>query len=202
MVINIGFPKQYLNQVIDIFLSGFEEKFAYIIKDNKNSYEIYSLLLTNENFIYIEDKGELLGILTYSIKEKSEQRIHLRQIIKLMGIRKGIKVACKLSVFIHKVQKEELYIDYIAVNQNSRGKGIGTKLLHKALEIANEYNKQSVSLQVINTNPRAKKLYESMGFVTIKEVSISPINKWLKWSFDRVYHLQLDIPMFLEDNKL
>lgn len=48
---------------------------------------------------------------------------------------------------------------YIATHKNQRGKGVGKKLMHKALEIANG----DVALHVEPENP-AKFLYEKVGF--------------------------------------
>ncbi|OAQ41853.1 GNAT family acetyltransferase [Pedobacter psychrophilus] len=48
---------------------------------------------------------------------------------------------------------------YIAVHENQRGKGMGGKLMKKAIDNANG----SISLHVEPDNP-AKKLYERLGF--------------------------------------
>ncbi|RKD13753.1 GNAT family acetyltransferase [Pelobium manganitolerans] len=48
---------------------------------------------------------------------------------------------------------------YIAVHENQRGKGLGTQLMQKCLELA----EGSIALHVEADNP-AKKLYEKLGF--------------------------------------
>ncbi|MBC7654903.1 MAG: GNAT family N-acetyltransferase [Oligoflexus sp.] len=48
---------------------------------------------------------------------------------------------------------------YIAVHENQRGKGMGSKLMNKAIENA----EGSIALHVEPDNP-AKKLYERLGF--------------------------------------
>lgn len=50
---------------------------------------------------------------------------------------------------------------YVAVDENRRGKGIGTSLIEKALELS----RGDVKLHVEYDNP-AKKLYERIGFVS------------------------------------
>lgn len=50
---------------------------------------------------------------------------------------------------------------YVAVDSELRGKGIGTKLIEKAIELC----RGSVKLHVEYDNP-AKKLYERIGFVS------------------------------------
>lgn len=50
---------------------------------------------------------------------------------------------------------------YIAVDKSTRGKGIGTKLIKKALKLS----KGNIKLHVEYDNP-AKRLYEKIGFVS------------------------------------
>ncbi|GMA58093.1 putative acetyltransferase [Alicyclobacillus sacchari] len=55
---------------------------------------------------------------------------------------------------------------YISVDSEHHGKGIGTALIKKVLELADNWLMlERVELGVLATNPRAQKLYESHGFV-------------------------------------
>lgn len=73
---------------------------------------------------------------------------------------------------IHKQEKENsvltdiktLYIDDICVNENCRGKHIGTMLYDHVLAYAKENGFYNVTLNVWTCNPGAMKFYESLGF--------------------------------------
>lgn len=55
---------------------------------------------------------------------------------------------------------------YIAVDTNYHGKGIGTALITKILDLADNWLMlERVELSVLVTNPRAQTLYERHGFV-------------------------------------
>ncbi|UNO50520.1 MULTISPECIES: GNAT family N-acetyltransferase [Alicyclobacillus] len=55
---------------------------------------------------------------------------------------------------------------YIAVDSNFHGKGIGTALITKILDLADNWLMlERVELGVLATNPRAQALYERHGFV-------------------------------------
>ncbi|MBR6801823.1 MAG: GNAT family N-acetyltransferase [Eubacteriaceae bacterium] len=56
-----------------------------------------------------------------------------------------------------------LYIDDLCVDENCRGKHIGTKLYKYVLEYAKENGFYNVTLNVWELNPAAKKFYEAMG---------------------------------------
>jgi ribosomal protein S18 acetylase RimI-like enzyme len=54
------------------------------------------------------------------------------------------------------------------IKENHRGKGYGKLLFSYLLEQAKSFN-TPITLEVLNTNTRAKNLYESLGFVEIKK---------------------------------
>ena len=58
----------------------------------------------------------------------------------------------------------ELNIQALAVRRGARCRGVGTELLHAAEAYAQEQGYERVSLEVVDTNPRAKALYERQGY--------------------------------------
>lgn len=66
-----------------------------------------------------------------------------------------------------------LYIDSVAVDSSFGGRGIGTKLIQQAIDHARETGIPQVTLNVVQTNPAARRLYERLGFKKVKEIDIS-----------------------------
>ena len=56
-----------------------------------------------------------------------------------------------------------LYIDDLCVDEDARGKGIGSKLFQYVKDYAKENGFYNVTLHVWNSNPGASKFYESLG---------------------------------------
>ena len=54
------------------------------------------------------------------------------------------------------------------------------------IKLAREKGYSCITLDVIDTNPQGKKLYEKIGFSVIKEINIWPINKLIGWPFNGV----------------
>jgi len=52
----------------------------------------------------------------------------------------------------------------IAVHENLKGRGLGKKLMHHAIEYAKKHNKGGILLTTHPSNIRAQVLYESVGF--------------------------------------
>jgi ribosomal protein S18 acetylase RimI-like enzyme len=53
----------------------------------------------------------------------------------------------------------------LAVSPDSRGKGIGCQLVLEAAEVARNRGARRLTLNVLGTNPVARRLYERCGFV-------------------------------------
>ena len=77
---------------------------------------------------------------------------------------------------IHKQVKDDnvltdiktLYIDDICVDEEARGKHVGTALYEHVLNYAKEEGFYNVTLNVWSCNPQALKFYEALGFVPQK----------------------------------
>ena len=61
-----------------------------------------------------------------------------------------------------------LYIDDLCVDENMRGKHIGTALYKAALKLAKDNECYNLTLNVWNCNPSAIKFYEAQGLVPQK----------------------------------
>ena len=69
-------------------------------------------------------------------------------------------------------QAGEFYIDCIGVHPSQQGKGLGSKILLHLIEEYVHKQEQVLGLLVDDDNPKAKKLYERLGFKVVGE-------KWL-----------------------
>ena len=62
----------------------------------------------------------------------------------------------------------QVLIDAFAVVEDQRSQGIGTALFEAFLDYAGQCGYREVLLEVIDTNTRARKLYEGLGFKPVK----------------------------------
>ena len=69
-------------------------------------------------------------------------------------------------------------MDGIAVHKDYRGLGIGSQLLNGVVNHAREHGFATVRLDVIETNPGAKRLYERSGFIPVRTERF-PYLRWL-----------------------
>ena len=67
-------------------------------------------------------------------------------------------------------KKDVHYIGHLAIDPDYRGLGIGEKLVEYHVENAKKLQREKIELDVAETNPRAKKLYEKLGFAMVGKV--------------------------------
>jgi len=63
------------------------------------------------------------------------------------------------------------------VDESARGVGVGTQLVNAALSSAQNLGIGKVTLEVTDTNSRAKRLYGSLGFRIVGENSYGILTK-------------------------
>lgn len=91
-------------------------------------------------------------------------------------------------LFHGKNKQDEVHIDPIVVSGKARGMGIGTRLLEAVFELAKKKKKRKVILEVVDTNPKAKRLYERVGFRVAKTDNLALLTK--EAGFAQVIHME------------
>ena len=77
-------------------------------------------------------------------------------------------VICKLEK--HRGGPMRGYIAMLATKEQSRGKGIATTLVSKAIDLMIEKDADEIALETEETNTAAMKLYERLGFLRSKKL--------------------------------
>ena len=74
-----------------------------------------------------------------------------------------------LSHLYQRPRPGEMRIEAVVVAEAARGQGTGTALLDLACSHARARGCSALTLEVVDSNPRARQLYERLGFVARKE---------------------------------
>ena len=174
-----GLPKSYRSSAAFLYNQAFGQKFSVAIKSEQQRLELFeSCFLEKYAFLAFAEK-QLIGIIGFHTFEGSlTGGITYNHLISHLGFFRGSWAALILSLYERKPKPGELLLDGISVHSDFRGKGVGSKLLDKIIKYAEENQYFSIRLDVIDTNPKAKKLYGRKGFQEIKTEKF-PYLKWL-----------------------
>lgn len=139
-------------------------------------YKAPGTMFSKGNIIIEEENGEIRGLLlAYPASDMMKMAIRMlksiKQMIKIGGLSNFLRMLFRLRLnkYLPRIKRDEFYISNLAVFEEYRGKGIATKLLDRAEEMAAGKGLRKLSLYVETDNHHAKKVYEKRGFQEVKK---------------------------------
>ncbi|MEL6596855.1 MAG: GNAT family N-acetyltransferase [Pseudomonadota bacterium] len=130
-----------------------------------------------------DDAGALLGLAGFKTADGALVGGELSDMQRHYGLWGGIWRGVLLSILERDLEEGILLMDGIFVDARARGLGIGTQLLTAILHEARRRNLSQVRLDVIDSNPRARALYERVGFEAGKTEHIGPLRHLVGFSY-------------------
>jgi len=121
------------------------------------------------------DDNHVLGILVSFRGDEIDKREELKVIFKNFNLYDSLKfIVIDLidRLFHADLGPDDYYLAVIAVDEEFRGKGIGTCILKNGLKLARAKGFKRVVLDVDIDNERALRLYDRFGFKVFKKKSI------------------------------
>ncbi|MFF8652808.1 GNAT family N-acetyltransferase [Streptomyces huasconensis] len=112
--------------------------------------------------------GELVGLAGYQLDGRSLTGGSAAAVLRAYGRVRGLPRLLLLALFERRPAPGQLVMDGIAVDARMRGRGVGSLLLQEVAALATEAGCREIRLDVIDTNPRARALYERRGFTAVR----------------------------------
>lgn len=183
-------PDSFRKPAVDLFLDSLGEKIVPAMGKRSRAEALLMDSLRGEACFLAVEGSNLLGMIGLNTSEKVFVQAGLRDFVKQVGLFRSLWTLPILGTMEHPIAADEIYIEMIAVSPNARGKGVGHALLGRAEERGMALNKSRLTLQVVDTNPRAKKLYEELGYSTTKTYNTYPWGRLVGWSFKKVDYME------------
>jgi ribosomal protein S18 acetylase RimI-like enzyme len=157
-------------RAVEIFYDAFEQKIRALIKPKEKAIAIYNRSLKDGQVFYAMQRGNVVGLIGLHYKNKPFLEIKYSDLRKYFNPLRSYFIYRIYKLTSPKIKDDVLRIDSIAVDKYYRSQGIGTQLINKVFGFAKDKGFKEVTLEVINTNPKAKELYERLGFIKKKTV--------------------------------
>ncbi len=179
------------NEFADLAYEAFLKKIRHLWLFNKTEGQAKQFLTSAaifENGVYALLDDTVVGYIALDKRDASFFKYELKNFTKIFGKWGGLwryafhKI---VNYFETPLNDNEAKVEMIAVNKSVRGQGIGEQLLLTAFEQVKKENISKIFLEVVDTNPKAKKLYERLGFSTLKVDTLGKITQ--KAGFSKVY---------------
>lgn len=171
-------------EIARILVDTFREKIAYIwimTSDREKAIRIIQNHLNSTQCFVERINEKIVGVCSIETKESAPFIDIPRQtFLNEFGLVGGTWRFLTYQIYKASqgaISEDMIHIDLLAVDSSARGKGIGKILLHKVEILANRIRKNQLMLEVIDSNPKAKSLYERQGFKTYKYEKMNPLFK-------------------------
>jgi ribosomal protein S18 acetylase RimI-like enzyme len=185
-LIKFDLNKHDLNDAASLIYETDARTFNFYFKTKENATKKIKKLviagknnLGHENIYVVTKEGEkqIFGLLMASTGDKEDIKRDFWTYFKTLNPYDALKFVLfdiVDSMILADLDDHDFYLGAVAVNEDCRGKGVGTFILKESLEIARKKNCKRVVLDVDLKNDGALRLYERFGFKIFNKKSI----KW------------------------
>lgn len=175
-----GLPAELRGEAVAIYWQAFGGKLGRVLGPEERAREFLLETMSSRNcLVAVSPEGQLLGIAGYKTAQGAftgGSPALLRRIYGRWGAfwRQGL-----LRLLESDIDNRRFLVDGICVQREHRGQGVGTALMQGLCAEARQRGYSAIRLDVIDTNWRARALYERMGFIAVSD---NPIG-WLRHVF-------------------
>ena len=176
-------PDEFRASAIRLYFNALKEKLEPILSSDGRAQEALASNIATDKCLVAICNEKLVGIMGIQTNKGGFVNPSLKTMVRIYGLPGGILRMSGLAILHHTTSTDELYVDGVAVASEMRGKGIGSHLFDLLEQAVLKKRIKTISLEVIDTNPRAKALYQRLGFVPVKTQTLWPLNLFVGFPF-------------------
>ena len=173
MRIASGIAPQHLDRAAALYWQAFGTKLGIVLGPKEKGIAYVRRVLDSSHALTaISDSGNLLGVAGFKTHEGALVGGDYSDLAAIYDRFSALWRAKAASLIERDTENERFLMDAIFVAREARGHGVGTALLHAFIAEGARRGYASVRLDVIDTNTRARALYERVGFKALKTDNI------------------------------
>lgn len=173
-----GFPSGDKPIATALFWEAFKGKLGFCLGPKAKAHSFLEEVMAPIFSFSAYDGDRLVGLVGYKTSEGGLIGGEYQDLARVYGYFGAAWRGVILSMFERELNKGQLLLDGIFVAADARGRGVGTALLDEIEAYARFELYDEIRLDVIDTNPRARALYERRGYVeagTVKTSFLQPL---------------------------
>ncbi|MFI8828773.1 GNAT family N-acetyltransferase [Streptomyces sp. NPDC053431] len=164
LVVRRGVPEGSEHRVAALYWEAFGRKLAPALNPPEKGRAFIATHLHHDRGVTALVDDRVVAVAGYRLDGRALTGGGAGDVLSAYGPVRGLPRLALLALFERTPAPGELVMDGIAVDAAHRGRGIGGLLLTEIAAVAAEHGCHRVRLDVIDTNPRARALYERHGF--------------------------------------
>ncbi len=168
MQIVTGLPPALREPAARLYWQAFGDKLGRVLGPDARAHRFLMHILREDHAIAAIDGDRLLGVVGFKTPGAAFAEGTFAQMWACYGPG-ALWRAGLLRLLGRDVDNARFLIDGLCVVADARGQGVGTALLDAMSAEARRRGYSAIRLDVIDTNPRARALYERLGFAAVGE---------------------------------
>ena len=176
ITVSLGLPPSLRDQAAAIYWQAFGGKLGRVMGPDARAHAFLARVMRADHALVARDEtGALLGLAGFKTPQGSfagGSWTDMRAVYGLAGLAWRLPLLALLS---REVDNDRFLLDGICVAPAARGLGVGSALMAAIEDEARARGYAYVRLDVIDTNWRARALYERLGYMGIKTAPLGPL---------------------------
>ena len=165
VTIRHGFAEADRAEVAALYWQAFGPKLGRVLSPEPKALAFVARVMRADHALAAYDEaGRFLGVAGFKSQRGAFVGGRPSDLAAVYGRFGGRWRAVFLNLLARNVENERFLMDGLFVRADSRGRGIGSALLQAVVAEAARRGYREVRLDVVDSNPRARALYERHGF--------------------------------------
>ena len=178
----IGFEPRHRHAAAQLYWDAFGLKLEHVIGPRSEGVSLIERTLAPDRAIAAFQGDILVGLAGFHLDGRALTEITARNIIGEFGLLRSFRRLIWAAALERSPAPDELLMDGIVVRADRRGHGVGTRLMMRMFDLALEHQKRVVRLDVVDTNPAARRLYQGLGFVEVRTEQVPFLRRMMGFS--------------------
>ncbi len=176
MRVQLGLPDHFKTQAAALYWQAFGGKLGRVFGPEPLALALLQRVIRGDHCLYVTNtNGDLIGIAGFKTPDGSFANGEAQDMRAIYGLLGAAWRAAALRLLQSEVDNERFLVDGICVAHPFRGTGVGTALVDALKTEGRGRGYGAIRLEVIDTNTRARALYERLGFAPAKHETIGPL---------------------------
>lgn len=176
VTISKGLPEALRPDAARLYWQAFGGKLGHVMGPAPRARRyLERVIRTDHALVVLDAQGQLLGLAGFKTPEGSFAGGSWGDMRAIYGLFGMIWRGALLRLLSREVDNDRFLLDGICVDSNARGQGLGAALMAAIEDEARTRGYGYVRLDVIDSNWRARALYERLGFLAVKTERLGPL---------------------------
>lgn len=163
ITLRIGLPTGFDDAAAALYWQAFGAKLGTLLGPDARGCAFFAATLNPDAVIAAFDGDKLLGIAAFQEGGRGFSTAGAGDLFHHYGLGALWRMPL-LALLERQSDTDTLQMDGICVADGARGQGVGTALFDALFDLARDRGYRRITLDVIDSNPRAKALYQRLGF--------------------------------------